>query len=470
MVKKLEELETWRLTDQQKLTFVGVLAHHLVRLDPQRKGVRLVDFVASLYPPKPEDGLDKVRQAADKLTRTIKGGHPEPVRLGRIFGVHKHKLLPGGLRIENSAFHMDHNCILWTAVGQAQDAAPALTGDETVAAAPTRPQLAARTVVDDTLACRQQIERFIGSWLAQHRADLGACETVSVAASDGAEIALRSGRFVLVMYAMDMTTEPRLRMPAGHWKALGLAREHGAEIYICMCNDEPGFLSLHPYQDYLDQNRTIENDVVYWSIDTHDHWWSENFKEIVPHILSIRMATSKGSTTATLPTVSRFLKMMLREEPELAAAVKRGWLLNTMRPEAGIVDYWAQRCEIEDAVDLYVCVYPSRGSGDIPGVPGCSVRLDLGPSGLSFSEVQMQAVLDAVAALLSETSSAVAKAMRATDRATVSGLAKHLPLVTTPRILSFVCFAQVPLAEQIGAVIYQHVNRLRPKRLGALGR
>ena len=88
-MKTPDQLEAWEMTDHQKLTLVGILAHHLVRIDPSGSGVRLIDFISSLYPANIDDGRDDVRAAVEKLTRTVPGRTPEAVRLGRIFGAKK---------------------------------------------------------------------------------------------------------------------------------------------------------------------------------------------------------------------------------------------------------------------------------------------------------------------------------------------------------------------------------------------
>jgi hypothetical protein len=355
---------------------------------------------------------------------------------------------------------MVRNCALWTAVGEPGDAAPVLTGTETAAPVPkTR-----RHVEDDTLACRERVERFIGTWLVEHREELpGAPEAfsvVSTAAVDGSDLPLCDDRFTLVMYAKDMVSDSRLRLPEAHWQGLAAAHARGATIYICMCNDEPGYMSFNAYQDYLDQNRSIEDGVVYWPMELAT--WIANFKQVVPHILSFRSAGASPATTY-VPKLSRFLKMMLQQEPELAAAVKRGWLLSTLRPEDGVIGYWGQRCEIESAIDLHVYVYRAT-RGRIPSVPTCTVRLDLSPAALSFSETQLQAVLDGLAALVARTDPELAAAMGSTQRVTMSlAGAKHGAIVATPKVISFTCAGV--LAIPVGELLYEHACRLRPKRL-----
>ncbi len=468
-MKPPDQLEPWQLTDAQKLTLVGVLAHHLVHLDPSGAGVRLVDFIASLYPPQPSDGRDAVRAAAEKLTRTVAGRTPEAVRLGRIFGANKRRQLPGNLQLKSCAFDMERNCALWAAVGEPDAEAPVLSGTEIVAPPPK----GRRRVEDDTPACRERVERFIGAWLVQHRQELpgkpAEFEVVSAAGVDAADLALYIGCFVLVMYTRDMVSDPRLRLTTRQWKALADAHARGATIFICMCNDEPGYFSFNTYQDYLDQNRTVEEDGVYWPMELAT--WIANFKQVLPHILSFRTAVSTDAQMANVPKLSRFLRMMLRQEPELAEAMTRGWLLSTMRPEDGVISYWAQRCEVESAIDLYVCVYQAS-RGRIPSVPTCTARLDLCPAGLTFSEAQLHAVLDGLAALLSRTDPAVAEAMspaNTKDWVTMAeGTAKRSALVATPRVIAFTCAGVV--ARQVGELLYEHATRLRPKRLSALGR
>ena len=463
-MKPPAQLEPWELTDEQKLTLVGILAHHMMQIDPSGAGLRLVDLLGSLYPPKPDDGRDPVRAAAEKLTRTVAGRVPEAIRLGRLFGVYKNKPLPGALRIQSLTFDMVRNCALWAAVGERGASAPVLSGTEVVAPPPKQ----RRRLDDDTLVCRERVERFIGRWLVDHREELPGSpfpfEALSAAAVDATDLSLQTGRFVLVMYARDMTTDPRLRLPVGHWKGLGEARARGAEIYICICNDEPGYLSFNKYQDYVDQNRVVEEDGVYWPDQVAT--WFANFKQVLPHILSFRTAMGSSAQLTNVPKLSRFLKMMLRQEPELAAAIERGWLLSTSRPEDGVVGYWAQRCEIESSIDLYVCVYQAM-RGRIPGVPTCSVRLDLCPAGLTFSETQLQAVLDGLAALLMRTDPGIAAAMGPKERITMS-VSKHTSLVATPRVISFTCAGAV--AQSVGELLFEHATRLRPKRLGAIGR
>jgi hypothetical protein len=462
-MKTPDQLEAWEMTEYQKLTLVGILAHHLARIDPSGSGVRLVDFISSLYPATIGDGQDNVRAAVAKLTRTVSGRKPEAVRLGRIFGANKNKPLPGSLCLRSIAFDMAHNCALWTALGTPGATPPVLSGSETAAPAPK----VRRHVADDTPACRERVENFIGGWLIEHREELPGApaefSVISTAAVNGDDLALYNERFALVTYTKDMVGDSRLRMPEAHWKGLAAAHARGATIYICMCNDEPGYMAFNTYQDYLDQNRSIEGGVVHWPAELAT--WFGNFKQVAPQLLSFRTAGAQSDQLANVPKISRFLAMLLQQEPELADAVMRGWLLSTMRPEDGLVGYWGQRCEIESAIDLHVCVYRAARRG-IPGVPTCTVRLDLCPAALTFSEPQLQAVLDGLAVILARTDPELAAAMGA-QRITMSPPGVQGVLVATPKLISFVCAGVVAIP--VGELLYEHASRLRPKRL-VLGR
>jgi hypothetical protein len=455
---KPKEFSAWHLTEDQKLSLVGIVAHRLLQVDPSGRGIRLADFLGSLYPPRSGDGCDETRGALEKLTRSD-GRPPESARVGRIFGAYKNQPLPGGLLLMSPSFDVAHNCVLWTARGKPGAPAPVMTGSEAVVPAvdsPTR-----RPVADDTPFCRERIERFVGEWLLKHK-ELPGYEAVSVAGTLAADLAVRGSgeRIVLVMYARDMVTDPRVRLPLAHWKALEQAQAQGAEILVCMCNDDPGYMSLNHYADYLAHNRTVEGDVVSWHRDVAA--WFENFKVVVPHIQSLRVTVTSTTPFANSPKLSSFLKNVLRQEPELAAAVERGWLLSAMPPETGLVNYWAQRCEVEAAIDLYVCIYPAPRAG-IPGrIPTCKVRLDLCPAALTFSDIQLQAALDGVAAILAETDPDVAEALG--QRTTMAPQGRDSMLVVTPRVISFLCAGTMGV--KVGELLYEHASRLRPKRLG----
>jgi len=448
---------------QDKAPLVALVAEHLVQLDPGGKGVQLQDFVASLYPAKKDDGLDAVRAAVATLTRAPEGKRPETIRVGRLFGRFKGEALPGGLQILSAAYDTSRNCQLWTA-SRNPDAAvvsEVSSGRETVKTA--RP----RAVLDDPPDCRYRVERFVGGWLTDHRTtslpgDPLPFDTVCAAGSDPSDVALRRGRFVLVVYCRDASTDPRIRMPAGLWQAIGQAKAGGAAPLVCLCNDEPGYMSFHPYDAYLPHDRVIDGSMVYWSVDPSS-WWFGNFKQICPHIQALRYAVGTSAQTPLLPGMSRFLKMLLQTEPDLIAAVQRGWLLSHTAPEAGIATCWAQRCEIESAIDLYVCVH-RNASGSLRNVPIASVRLDLCPAGLSFSEDQLQTTLDRVASLLSRTNPDIAHALSSRDRVTISGAGTQKgAVVVTPRVLAFPCAGQ--LAQQVGDLLYEHACGIRPKRL-----
>jgi len=447
------------LNEQHKPPLVALLAEHLVRLDPQGRGIRPADLVASLYPPKPQDQLDAVRSAVAALTRTEDRKPPEAIRIGRLFGRFKGVPLPGGLQIQSAAYDTSRNCQLWTATHD-PDAVEAECSGQEVAAKPAKHQVA-----DDTTDCRYRIERFVGSWLNEHRMSLpeqpSAFDVISAAGSDPTDVALRKGRFVLVAYSRDMTTDHRLWLPAEHWKALGDARSGGAEVYVCICNDEPGYLSFQSYETFLPHDRTIEGDRIYWAVDPNA-WWIANFKHVVPHIQSLRYTVGPTAQSPSMPGMSRFLKMLLQNEPELAAAVQRGWLLSETEPEAGVANYWAQRCEFEAAIDLYVCVYRTA-SGLLRNVPTASVRLDLCPAGLSFTEHQLQSTLDKVAELLLPTNPELARAMSEQDRITISGAGTKTGFMATPKVIAFTCNGS--LAQQVGDLLYESACNIRPKRL-----
>ena len=116
-----------------------------------------------------------------------------------------------------------------------------------------------------------------------------------------------------------------------------------------------------------------------------------------------------------------------------------------MRPEDGVIGYWGQRCEIESAIDLHVCVYRAA-RGRIPSVPTCTVRLDLCPVALSFSEPQLQAVLDGLGGHPRSDRPRAGRGDGAKQCVTMSDPdAQHGALVATPKVISFTCAGVVAI-------------------------
>ena len=467
-MKKPRELEGWQLDEEQKATLVGILAHHLRRIDPNVEGVLMTDLLASLYPPRANDGFDEARHAIEKLTRSVEGLPPDSARVGRVFGAYKNRTLPGGLQLRRGSIDMVHNCFRWVAAPDDEGApieAPVLSATESHVVK-ARPR---RTPLEDAPLCRARIERFVGEWLLKNRPMLpgspGPFDAISTAGCEADDVAFLHGAFALVIYIRDLVTDPHPRMPEAHWKALARAKERGATIYICLCADEPGYLSFDTYESFLDQSRTIDRGVVRWPAELPT--WFGNFKEIVPHIMSLRTTRSSAAETNG-PPLSRFVRMMLSQEPELVAAAGRGWLLSTMPPEEGLTDCWAKHCEAVGAIDLYVCTYAHR-RGPTPTVLYAGVRLDLCPAGLAFSDIQLAATLLRVADILAESQAApdkpLARMFRSENRTTCDLQHQHA-VVTTPRIVSFRCSAALGL--QIGAALYEQACALRPKKLAAI--
>ena len=207
--------------------------------------MRLVDFISSLYPANIGDGRDEARKAVEKLTRTVPGRTPEAVRLGRIFGANKNKPLPGSLQLKSLAFDMVRNCALWTALGEPGAAAPVLSGTETAAPVPK----VRRHVEDDTPACRERVERFIGTWLVDHREDLpGAPAEFGAIDRRGrrVDLALYNDRFTLVtLREGTWWRSPFFACPRRTGRGLPRRRRAAPRFTSRMCNDEPGYMSFN---------------------------------------------------------------------------------------------------------------------------------------------------------------------------------------------------------------------------------
>ena len=156
----------------------------------------------------------------------------------------------------------------------------------------------------------------------------------------------------------------------------------------------------------------------------------------------LRGRTDAALGVSPVNSLSRFHLSMLKNDPELAAAVQRGWLLSRSKPEDGVVNIRSRRCEIERAIDLYACVY-STARGKVPGTVRAHVRLDLFCATLAFSQAQLDTIVD-----------------RLQPHMTPAELAAVHP---TPVFLALSCAGG--LAETIAGILYEAATSLRPKRL-----
>jgi hypothetical protein len=415
-----------KLTEIERKELVGVLAAHLGAVDPEGKGMRVRDIAASYFPPTPGDGRERLRAAMDKLTRARPGRPPDIVRLAKYLAMYKNAPLPGGFQIQQAGIDRV-GTKLWTAVASTSVTAPQVA--EQQGPVPKR-----RAVADDPPGCRETIEGIVGRWLLDHLSQLpgapAALTAVPAAAYLGfpGDLALPRGAWVLVQYTKDITPDQRLRLPTTYWNALGLARRAGDEVFLCFCNDRPGLLSFDPY-DHFTADFTQDADGLWWPAPFATR--VADFKPVVPHIQSIR-ATRHDVAGINRPMLNKYQTILMRNEPDLLEAVKRGWLYTEVTgAQDEVARTWALHCEAERMVDLHVCM----------GM----VRLDVGIAGLSFSETQLSALLDKLRGYLTAE--------------------QREPLdVATTRVVSFQCLPAV--ASTLGAIVYEHALALRPKRLG----
>jgi hypothetical protein len=111
----------------ERAALLGIVALHLMQIDPDRRGVRCSSINQTLYPARQDDGLADVRAALEKLTQARAGCLPEVLVVSRLFARYKSRPLPNGLRIRCAA--LDRSTKLWTAepVRSAADPNPQVT-------------------------------------------------------------------------------------------------------------------------------------------------------------------------------------------------------------------------------------------------------------------------------------------------------------------------------------------------------
>ncbi len=433
-----------RMSAVEESEALAILIQYMLERDPQHKGLRARDIVAALYPVT-KDGYDSVRRVIEQIARTFPGRVPETVRLGKFFSRMDGVTVVGGSKLRRTSLD-NVGTAVWTAVLDS-DATPPL---DNVAKGPSidHPK---RPYVDDTPTCRQLIEKDVGEWLCQNASSFTAPPPAAIEAVSGTgavaaprDLVLRSGCWVCVVYTKDcVAIGNRLRIDVAVWNALGEARKNGATVFLSFCDDNVGILSFDSYDRLAwapEETRSVEGN---WLSFTRELLTSVGwFKAVIPHIQMLRGRTDASLGVAPVHALSKFDAAMLRNDPELASAGKRGWLLSRTRPEDGTVSIWSRRCEIMRSIDLYACVY-STARGVVPGALRGHVRLDLFCANLGFTQAQLDHVLEQLAPHLSPT--------------------EHQAIQPTPVFLAITCDGRA--AETIGTILYEAATSLRPKRL-----
>jgi hypothetical protein len=437
-----------RLTPVEEVAHLERIVAYLAKRDPQRQGLRVRDIVEALYPdgqPAKGDGHNALRTAIEQICRTFPGRVPDTKRVGLFFSKMDGVIVLGGGKLRRT--NADSvGTILWTAVVDSDAVAPLSSIEENSAA--DRPR---RPYQDDAVGSRQLIELDVGVWLSENASKFpapppGPLDVVSAAAVTATpkDVVLRSGSWVCIVYTKDSEAiGDRFRIDVNLWNAIGDARKNGANVFLSFCDDNRGMLSFDSYDRLAwmpEEARAVEGSWLYFQPQalTSVGW----FKAVVPHIQMLRGRSDASLSAMPLNSLSKFHLSMLKNDPELAAAVQRGWLLSRTKPEDGLVNIWSRRCEIHHTIDLYACVY-STARGVVPGTLRGHVRLDLFCANLAFSQTQLDAVLEQLAPHLSPT--------------------EHQAIQPTPVFLAVTCDGR--MAESVATVLYDHASRLRPKRL-----
>jgi|GEM_PF-3768851 len=446
----------------ERLRYLAVLAKHVDGIDPEGDGVTVRTIIDSLYPIQRRDGLSEVREAVEKVTRTARGRLPEAARLGTVIARSTRHTLPGGYRFHRVDVN-DPTSLRWKI--SSRNPAPLATIGATAKDPLPRGALPrARTkrglaLDGDSPACRERVERAVGDWLVKHVKELKDAPPRFQVVS-GTELTYqpfdlggRSEPWVCIFYTR-VTSGPEMwfRIPVKTWNAIGAAHKDSAPAFVAFCNDEPGMLTFDPYTRlaWAKEVHRIEGDDILWPAT----WttYAANFKQVIPNLPTIIHTVPRADAAnadASTARVDRFERNLFENDPELVAAVKRGWLLSDSPPSAGITPYWNRRCDRQRAIDLYVCRFKDAHPS-IPSSYQAVVRLDLAPAGLFFAPIQLQAAFDRIVPHLNSVEHLEL------------GVERHLALPRTV-LLQFRCSGQV--AETIGQTLYEAATRLRPKHL-----
>jgi hypothetical protein len=434
----------------------------MLAVDPHKRGLTARQFLAGLYPPKEGDDRDSVRSAVEAATRTFPGRTPEARRIAALWSKREGDTILGGRRVDRGKLDPESNTVLWIAVMDTEAKAPLSALPDGKPSAPNRPP---RKYEEDTPSVRGAIEMEVGKWLSAHAQELpivpiGPLQVISAAraSADATELFQLQGSVVCVAYTRNIRLiDNCVRIGLDVWAAIGQARKAGARIFVSFCSDDDtGLLTFDEYDRIVwapEDMRQIENNILSFPANllTYVRPSTLLFKEVVPHIWGLRSMRQPavGASTA-IETVTKMDQSLLRNDVDLCDAIKRGWLLTPSRPDDNhfsVSSVWSRYCDIQRIPNLYACHYQT-GRGVVPGRHLGHVRLDLGGAGISFSDPQIEALIDRLRPFLDES--------------------EMLALRPTATYLSVVCSGNH--AERIAKLIFEAVSQLRPKHLRRVSR
>lgn len=443
----------------ERIRYLAVLARHVEGLDPKGDGVTTRTILSSIYPARRRDGLSEVREAVEKITRTALGRLPEAAYLGTVITRNTRHGLPGGY-----CFHrvdVGNSSLRWKV--SSHNRAPLATVPA-IGALPQGPLPRALpkrglTLDGDSPACRERVERAVGDWLMKHVCELKDAPPQLQVVS-GTEITHqpfdlggRSEPWVCIFYTR-VTSGPEMwfRIPFKTWNAIGAAHKDDAPAFVAFCNDEPGMLTFDSYTRLAwatDVHRYEGEDILWpatWAT------YAANFKHVIPNLPTLIHTVTRAEAAnadASATRFDKFERQLFENHTELAAALKRGWLLSDSHPSAGITPYWSRRCDRLRAIDLYVCRFKDARPA-IPGSYQAVVRLDLAPAALFFTPIQLGA-----------TFAKIVPHLNSVEHLEL-GVERHLARPRTV-LLQFRCSGHA--AETIGQELFEAAMRLRPKHL-----
>jgi hypothetical protein len=303
-------------------------------------------------------------------------------------------------------------------------------------------------LVDDEPTARVRVELSVGERLAKHCTELPhAPKSLMVLAGSTAHpedfTATSSDTTprVCVVYTKFTSLFGGLALPARIWESLSALRQkQQIDVYLCFCSEWPAIVTFDRYDKYAwpppGATPKAVRSMLVWpeSLGTV----VADFREITPNLQTL-LQLGGGAAAPSAPPLTRFETMLLEQDRDLAAAMKRGWLLTTTNPGDGICAMWRRRCDVECSVFLYVSTY-STARGIVPGHERAIVRMEVDGA---MADATVDDLAERMKPLLSES--------------------EYLSMHINSRLVSLQCAGDV--AEQIGAVLYEASQRVRAKHL-----